>query len=536
MRSYLGFALTAGLLAAAWSSDALACGACFTGPPVQGSDNATIVRSHRMALSMSPDQTILWDQIQYSGSPSEFAWVLPIKPGARVEVGSEAWFDALEAATSTSVNPPRLLCKNPNALCSINPGSVAGGSFGCSASAASEGGPGAMSPPVQVVSDQAAGPYEAVILKSDVPGALPTWLTSHGYEIPPDISPIIDAYVAEGFDFAALRLLPAAGVQQMQPVRVVQPGAVPTLPLRMVAAGTGDHTAITLFVIAEGRYTTENFPEVTFPRDLVLWDFDQQSSTYSILRDQQLGKGHAFLSPYAEPGALFGVVQNPSTQAATTYTTTKGWAYQTIADAFVEQAFINGETSSTHCMDNFEGLEEESRRVVMPQCDASGKCAGVDAASEIDARTLTCDAPIGSARALDDLAQAMIGMHPRDVWVTRLEGDLARDALKDDLVLTAAPKQEAVTGPFSAQLAVNLPASCKMDPLSTPTVTQAGLGAHGSSTPDSRESNINRYASAIVLAMLGFLLILRRSVPRLPHGAWKRRLLGMVVGLMGGAR
>ena len=82
----------------------------------------------------------------------------------------------------------------------------------------------------------------------------------HGYAIDPSVKPIIDAYTAEGFDFIALRLLPGQGVQQMKPVRVVTPGMSPTLPLRMVAAGTGANVAITLFVIGEGRYEAQNFP------------------------------------------------------------------------------------------------------------------------------------------------------------------------------------------------------------------------------------------------------------------------------------
>ena len=89
-------------------------------------------------------------------------------------------------------------------------------------------------------------------------GALTDWLTTHSFAIDPAVKPIIDAYSAEGFDFIALRLQPGQGVQQMKPVRVVSPGATPTLPLRMVAAGTGANVQITLFVIGEGPGQTED--------------------------------------------------------------------------------------------------------------------------------------------------------------------------------------------------------------------------------------------------------------------------------------
>ena len=54
--------------------DATACGGCFH-PPKQ---TATDITDERMLLAVSPTQTTLYDQIEYSGNPSSFAWVLPI--------------------------------------------------------------------------------------------------------------------------------------------------------------------------------------------------------------------------------------------------------------------------------------------------------------------------------------------------------------------------------------------------------------------------------------------------------------------------
>ena len=87
------FATATALCAAvvASSSDAAACGGCF----VPASQN-TVVTGHRMAVSISPTQSVLWDQIQYAGDPAEFSWVLPVKKGARLEVGDDAFFEVLE--------------------------------------------------------------------------------------------------------------------------------------------------------------------------------------------------------------------------------------------------------------------------------------------------------------------------------------------------------------------------------------------------------------------------------------------------------
>src|SRR5579859_2090709 len=85
------------------SQDALACGACFHSPPPTQVIDTSLVTDHRMAFSVSQTQTVLWDQIRYSGNPTNFAWVLPIRAGARVELSSDAWLAALDASTRTVI-------------------------------------------------------------------------------------------------------------------------------------------------------------------------------------------------------------------------------------------------------------------------------------------------------------------------------------------------------------------------------------------------------------------------------------------------
>src|SRR5262245_45666116 len=62
------------------ATDADACGGCLI-----NQQESTQVTGHRMVLSISNDRTTLWDQITYSGDPTSFAWVLPIK--GTVEIG-----------------------------------------------------------------------------------------------------------------------------------------------------------------------------------------------------------------------------------------------------------------------------------------------------------------------------------------------------------------------------------------------------------------------------------------------------------------
>jgi hypothetical protein len=225
---------------------------------------------------------------------------------------------------------------------------------------------------VTVVHEGTVGPYETVTLHANQQGALTGWLTDNGYAIDADVQPIIDAYSAEGFDFIALRLLPNQGVQQMRPVRVVMQGAVPTLPLRMVAAGTGANVAITLFVVGEGRWETENFPNaVVNPSDIV-WDFSVSRSDYAELRQAVLetNKCRTWLTPYSKLGTLLKPAAITSPLGGTVpveYMLSDGSFAHTIAAAYFQQGIINGEAGNVlpfDCTDKSESYADSGDQVV----------------------------------------------------------------------------------------------------------------------------------------------------------------------------
>ncbi len=251
---------------------ALACGGCFAPPQ----DN-TVVTDHRMVLSISPQKTTLYDQIRYQGSPASFAWVLPIVGTVDVGVSADALFSTLDSATAVQVIAPPLNCPPPP-YC---PGTGRGFASSMDASAAAT--PGG----VTVLKQETVGPYETVQLRSTDPQALNTWLADHGYTIPSDVAPVIASYVTEHFDFLALKLVPGATVQAMRPVRVTTQGASPTLPLRMVAAGTGAVVGITLWTVGDGKWEPQNFPVFSIREDELIWDWTTSSSNFKTLRSQK---------------------------------------------------------------------------------------------------------------------------------------------------------------------------------------------------------------------------------------------------------
>jgi hypothetical protein len=261
--------------------DASACGGCF---PPQG-EQQSVVTDHRMIFAVSKEQTTLYDQIQFTGSPSEFAWVLPIAGTVEVGLSADTLFGALHNLTAVAVQEPPRNCPAPP-LCNRF------GAEESQATAPTSGASGGKSSGdgVEVIKKEVVGPYETVQLASDNATALNDWLAKNGYGLSEDVKPVIAQYVTEKFNFLALKLKPGAGVQSMRPVRVTTKGAGAVLPLRMVAAGTGANVGITLWVVSEGRYETQNFPSFALKNEDLTWDWATGTSNYKDLRAERAAK------------------------------------------------------------------------------------------------------------------------------------------------------------------------------------------------------------------------------------------------------
>jgi len=396
--------LTLGALALAGTlydaRPARACGGCFH-EPTPPTESGTVVTDHRMAFSVSPTQTVLWDQIRYQGDPASFAWVLPVGEGAYVELARDEWLAALDAVTAPTIVAPPVNCPP-----------TGGGGFGCGSSLSAnyaDGGTVASDGGVQVISQEVVGPYDVATIRSSSGEAISTWLTDNGYAIPPSIQPVLDAYTSEGFDFIALKLAPGQGVQAMQPVRVITPGAGATLPLRMVAAGIGSSVGLTLYVVSEGRYAPTNFPSLLVDRTQVVWDPYALHSNYAELFDATVTAGQGWVTEFAG-----GVPQLEATYMTSCYS-------QPPVDV--------------PCADDAGAADAD-----VSDADASD---AADDASPIEAGPCTQVEP--ACDAFDDYAVATKGIPTYGVQVTRLRTTLPASALSVDLQLGAAADQSALS-------------------------------------------------------------------------------------------
>jgi hypothetical protein len=133
---------------------------------------------------------------------------------------------------------------------------------------------------------------------------------------------------------------------------------------------------------------------------------------------------------------------------------------ETIAEAYIRRGIANGEAQDDACLAQLEKFADSVSKVVNP-CPFGAKpddagCITPDN-GDIDSRFFACG-------ALDDIAVALRGLHPKDVWLTRLDADLPRAALAKDLNLKPAAAQLPVDNWIRVDAAVGDPCPSAVPP------------------------------------------------------------------------
>ncbi len=402
-RATLVFGLAAATsgLALVGERDASACGGCFH-PPTQTISDIT---DERMLLSVSTLQSTLYDQLRYTGSPSNFAWVLPIHGTVDVGLSADVLFDSIDTLTETQINPPAPNCPTPNCRLATAPTGSLGlaGDAGVSA--------------VTVTKQENVGPYATVQLHATDSSALDNWLAQNGYNVPADVAPVIAEYVTEGFDFLAMKLLPNQGVQAMRPVRITTPGASLSLPLRMAAVGTGPEVGISIWVVADGRYEPQNFPFFHIDDSALVWDFAMNESNYTTLR-----------------------VQNEANLKG------KGWEIES-SISLNEQTITNVILSGGQYYGGggFGGVASPADPSLdyLPVGDPDGGTEGGVSQTAEEVRTA-------------DVSALFAGMSGPNVRVTRIRSDILHTAMTTDFVIQASADQSELSNVRNVTQSVNL--------------------------------------------------------------------------------
>lgn len=388
--------------------DARAAGA------VIGKEGETVaVSTARVAVATTPGRTALWAQVSVTGASAGFVWILPVRLGARIDVGSDAWLDALDAATSPVVLPPSTAIPDT-----------------CDAGLS----PQRLAP---AASPQSALPGATGLFTDPV--ALESFVTGAGYAIPSALASALGPVFAGGGVIASTY---AAADRPARTLRIVDSGP-PLLPFALTGV-PGSTTQATAFVIASAGATAGS-PPLTLDPSGVLWIRDGLSS-FVQARANLLDswQGTRWLTESAAPGLLFdGAAVGP----AATLPAVLG-QYFSLARAYGDAtgdptecgaAALSGQGDS----DPYVAACPVGALGIVPgpipcSTDADAEVSmGPDGGAPIDA--LFCG---GSA---DDAALAVAGLAAPGIWISRIEGIVTQTSASDvSLSIAATPPSSPV--------------------------------------------------------------------------------------------
>jgi hypothetical protein len=256
---------------------AAACGGIFT------ADANTEQSAERMIYAVGPGQVTLYEQITYTGSPQNFAWVLPVPAVPQVSLVSTDLFRDLDNQTAPDIYT------QPSPSCF--------GNLAASAPVGSAEG-------VTVDDSGTVGPYDYDVINSTNAKALTDWLTSNSYKIPAASASEIQIYTGQHMYFLAMRLRGAAGVNNMTPVKISYPSTQQqiTIPLRMATPMSQQRLNVTLWIFGQSRFLPQNYTSVQLSDSQLSTDADPMGD-YSTLVGQAVDAagGRGFVTDYAQP-------------------------------------------------------------------------------------------------------------------------------------------------------------------------------------------------------------------------------------------
>lgn len=169
----------------------------------------------------------------------EMAWVIPVPSRPEVQITEDELFDLLD-----QISAPEIVYETEQR---------GGLSWGIGAAAPDMA--------VELLERKQVGVYDVAVLTGEEAGALLTWLHEEGFNVPEALLPPLEAYIAEGWTFVAMRIAPEASsgqIQDAQPVWLSFDAEQMVYPMRLTAAH-GEPLVLRLYILADHRYELEGF-------------------------------------------------------------------------------------------------------------------------------------------------------------------------------------------------------------------------------------------------------------------------------------
>jgi hypothetical protein len=241
-------------------------------------------------------------EIAYSGTPSDFSWVVPISDTPELSVVPASTLLLLDDATSPTILQQPTVCTEGRGYGCAVAGS-GGLGFGCADSLSLSYGAEDFDGGVLVEQLEQVGPYLSEVVSSEDAGALIDWLNDNGYLITGEMERFIADYVAQGVKFLAMKLAPGAATSDIEPIAMRYPADSPSIPLVLTSVSAEPEMGVMVFIAASQRYHSANWPNVLVdPQDVRGDPFTLQTNYYPLVSwlVDQVG-GRAMVTEFAGP-------------------------------------------------------------------------------------------------------------------------------------------------------------------------------------------------------------------------------------------
>lgn len=171
-----------------------------------------MVVDEKTTLSVNRETSaVRWDgrheqivmSLTVDGTAPDAAWIMPVPHRAEVELGDSDLFSELADLTAPAVEKRHYFWPHGSDW-----------PFGGQGDSAAAPPPGATGPGVGVVGRERLGPFDVARLTATDPDALRDWLKSHGFRLPSSLATELRPYVAQKWEYVAIRLAPASPEQR----------------------------------------------------------------------------------------------------------------------------------------------------------------------------------------------------------------------------------------------------------------------------------------------------------------------------------
>ena len=266
-------------------------------------------------------------QIQYTGEPQRFAWLIPTPTVPEFRIGSDLLFQEMLRATAPSYQyvpsfmdescaedylpmlgllPAAVLAPLPTAV--VVSALALGSMSACGASALRDVGGGVSEAAVaaNVVFHDSVGAFDVTVIQASTAEEVTAWLTNNDYNVPPGTLALVRQYVQENSLFAAVKLVSTARVDQIHPIVLRYDHGVPCVPLRLTAVAAAADMGVRVFFLGQNRTVprTYNHTEVNPLRVDWLNAAANYKEVITKAVDDSVAGGHAFVTEYAGPSSV----------------------------------------------------------------------------------------------------------------------------------------------------------------------------------------------------------------------------------------